>query len=328
MKFESLLGGLNKDQRDWFDVTRIMNPRMFARFVKAFDSNFRFVHYTSADAAMAMIRNEEVWMRKSSCMKDYMEVQHGHDCLVGAYRKHQERSQAIFDGMFPGLSTRLARDFDAWVPQLQLDTYITCISEHDDSEDTIGRLSMWRAYGSATGVAIVVNKAPFLMPSDVLKAYTSPVEYLNEMRFEEEYVEFLNEIESNSAFLMSQGEEAVFGGLLNAFRLRILCTKHPGFHEEREWRIVYTPSYQRSERLVQDIKSIGGTPQPIYKILLKDAPEEGLNGIQVRSLIDRVIIGPTQYPSAIREAFVTLLEGVGVADPDSKVVVSDIPLRT
>jgi hypothetical protein len=44
-------------------------------------------------------------------------------------------------------------------------------------------------------------------------------------------------------------------------------------------------------------------------------------------LIDRIIIGPTEFPEAIKEAFTDILANSGVSSPEAKVVVSDIPLR-
>src|ERR1700722_17593128 len=41
----------------------------------------RFVHYTSADAALKIINSKRVWMRNTTCMSDYREVQHGYDVL-------------------------------------------------------------------------------------------------------------------------------------------------------------------------------------------------------------------------------------------------------
>ena len=72
---------------------------------------------------------------------------------------------------------------------------------------------------------------------------------------------------------------------------------------------------------------IGGTPQPIYKIPLQNVPEEGLVGVEIPELLERIIIGPTEYPLAIREAFETLLADAGVDDPASLIRVSDLPLR-
>lgn len=39
-----------------------------------------------------------------------------------------------------------------------LHSYITCFSEHLESEDKYGRLSMWRGYGKGTGIALVLKK--------------------------------------------------------------------------------------------------------------------------------------------------------------------------
>jgi hypothetical protein len=79
--------------------------------------------------------------------------------------------------------------------------------------------------------------------------------------------------------------------------------------------------------LIKEIQVIAGTPQPIYKIPLKDIPDEGFVGVEIPALLDRIIIGPTQYPWAVYEAFVELLADADVKEPTSKVFVSDIPLR-
>ena len=38
----------------------------------------RFVHYTSADNALKIIRTKRLWMRNTTCMADYREVEHGY----------------------------------------------------------------------------------------------------------------------------------------------------------------------------------------------------------------------------------------------------------
>jgi hypothetical protein len=42
--------------------------------------------------------------------------------------------------------------------------------------------------------------------------------------------------------------------------------------------------------------------------------------------LDRIIIGPTEFPHVSFKAFVDVLEELGVVDASKKVVVSDIPL--
>ncbi len=39
----------------------------------------RLVHYTTAEAALNIIRTKRFWMRNTNCMSDYREVQHGFD---------------------------------------------------------------------------------------------------------------------------------------------------------------------------------------------------------------------------------------------------------
>jgi hypothetical protein len=94
-----------------------------------------------------------------------------------------------------------------------------------------------------------------------------------------------------------------------------------------EWRVVYTHELNTSTRLVRDVKVIDGTPQPIFKIPLKNVPEVGLTGVTLPELLERIIIGPTQNTQVIRDAFVELLTQSGVPDAGKKVFLSEIPLR-
>jgi hypothetical protein len=321
----TVIQGLTSEQ---LHILQIFYPYAFSKVSEAISKGTRFVHYTTADAALKMLVSREVWMRKSSCMNDYMEVEHGFECLNAAYKKHKERFSSIFDSLFPEFSKKLEELFNSWLPHFRTESYVTCISEHDESENRTGRLSMWRAYGHSAGVGMILNAAPFLRPSDALKAYTSPVAYLDGEAFGQEFFNLLQSIEANIPTLKALGEEVVRAHIFEVFRMAILCTKHPGFKEEREWRVIYTPTYQKSARLLSEIQSINGIPQPIHKIPLKDVPDEGLVGIEIPNLVGSVIIGPTNFPLAIKDAFVAKLEEFGVVDARSRIVISDIPLRT
>lgn len=311
------------------DVRRIQifQPYLFERTMTARNVNQRFVHYTNADTALRIFRNREVWLRKSSCMNDFMEIEHGLNCLNAAMQAHGDAIKSLFNGMFPGFHEKLIGLLNEWLPKFRSETYITCMSEHDVDEDRIGRLSMWRAYGGAAGVAVVMNGAPFLSPTEALKAYTSPVSYIYVATYPSVFEKFVKDVQENAEFVRSLGEEIVFNNVFEAFRSTLVCTKHPGFLEEREWRVIYSPALQTSPRVRREIESIAGVPQPVAKIPLVDVPTEGLVGIEIPALIERVIIGPTQYPAVIWEAFVAELHAAGVPDAEKKVIVSDIPLR-
>lgn len=285
----------------------------------------RFVHYTRAEAALSILKNEEVWLRRTTCQNDYMEVQHGLDCLYSSYPK--SRFRTAIEAIYPGINEEISNLFEVWKPHLQVDTYLICVSEHRDEEDKYGRLSMWRAYGHGTGVALVMNSTPFFGQSDALKAYTSPVAYMDDAMFAIALDKVGANIENNADYIKQMGREGLIGQVFHMLKFAALCTKHPGFGEELEWRIVYTPRLEKSEHVLRSIEIINSVPQPVQKIPLKNIPDEQLLGVQIPELLNRIIIGPTQFPSSIREAFVDQLKELGVQDADQKVVMSDIPLR-
>ncbi len=214
------------------------------------------------------------------------------------------------------------------MPYFHNTTYIACLSEHtDDDDDKYGRLSMWRAYGESTGVALVLNNAPFLAYIGPPGVYSSPVLYLDDELFELELQKVVGGIRCHYDFLRDQGRDTVCDAMFNAFKFSVLCTKHPGFSEEREWRVIYMPSMEQSPNVERSIEIVNGTPQPICKFRLKNLPEIGLTGLEIPEILDQVIIGPTKYPDAICEAFVALLERAEVKDAESRIRVTSIPLR-
>ncbi len=307
----------------------IFHPYAATQQAAVFSNGIRFVYYTRAETAMRIIKNKQIWMRKSMCMNDFSEVQHGLDCLYATYRGEVgNRFRSVLDRLFDGLRSEIEQLFDGWTGHLRWDSYLTCVSEHKVEEDMLGRLSMWRAYGGTNGVALVMNNAAFQAtePSDVLKIYASPVAYFDKKKFEEKFAEVVNNLEKEVDFLKEQGREEIKGRLFRMLAFAVLCTKHPGFKEEAEWRVIHCPWWENSPHLLKETELIQGVPQPVYKIALEDIPEKGLFGITISALIDRIIIGPTRDPLAMAEGFRDLLAHAGVEQPN-KIHISYIPLR-
>jgi hypothetical protein len=319
---------LTPDQKRLY---QIFHPFAAAQQASAFSKGTRFVYYTRAETAMRILKNRQLWMRKSMCMNDFMEVQYGLQCLTDVYLRSEtgKKFQSVLDHLFNGLRPEIEQLFDKFRIHLQMDTYITCVSEHRDEEDTLGRLSMWRAYGGTSGVALVMNNAPFQAtePSDVLKIYGSPVAYLDAQKFTEEFGEIVKNIENEADFLKQQDREQIKGRIFRMLTFAAVCTKHPGFAEEVEWRVIHCPWWEPSAHLIKEIEVIQSVPQPVYKIPLRDIPEMELFGITIPALIDRIVIGPTRDPFAIVEAFADLLAKAGVDQPYKRIFVSNIPLR-
>ena len=309
-------------------LIHIFHPYAMRKIREAREKNTRFAHYTTADAAMKILKTKQFWMRKTSCMNDYMEVQQGLVCLKRAYCGDVgERFKETLNGMFPGITSEIEERFNEWTPYFQNTTYIACFSEHEDADDKHGRLSMLRAYSESTGIALVLNNAPFLRYEGPTGVYSSPVSYLDDVSFEHEMQRIVEGIRGNVDFLLAQDQDSIRDAVFNAFKFAVLCTKHRAFSEEREWRAIYLPAMETSPHVEKSIETVGATPQPIYKFNLKNAPDIGFVGIEIPELLNRIIIGPTKYPDAMYEAFTSLLADAEVEDPASRVHVSGIPLR-
>lgn len=285
--------------------------------------NIHFAHYTSADAAIKIIRNKEVWMRNALCMNDFSEVRYGLQCLHEPYEK---LLKPFLETIFPKITQEFTDIFDGWKPHFLYQTYLSCVSEHHEKENYTGRLSMWRTFSKTTGVAIVLNRSPFFSESNALNVYTSPVAYFRDSDFSEELDKMIKKMKSIEGSLREAGEVRVTNYLFWALKFAVLSTKHPGFDEEKEWRLIFSPSEGYSH-LSSSIEVIDDIPQRVYKIPLKDFSHMGLHGTTIPELIDKIIIGPTQYPWPIHDAFTEVLREEGVVNPEKKVVVSDIPIR-
>ena len=231
------------------------------------------------------------------------------------------------DACFPGLADELRDFFNAWLPGIRQETYLICISEHLPEEDQHGRLSMWRGYGGDTGVAIVLNGDVMLRESHAVGAYSSPVAYLTPAAFAAEFQKIAENIATEAEYVKTLDREIVRNYAFNMLRFAVLCTKHPGFHEEREWRVVACPAMHPSQLLVLHVKVVRGIPQTVLKLNLEDHPDDGVVGLALPQLLNRIIIGPCEFPVLALKAFRQLISAAGVAAAEDKVIVSDIPLR-
>jgi Protein of unknown function (DUF2971) len=312
-------------------LAQIFMPYIVRELSRVKEDNVDFVHYTTADAARSIIVNNCIWLRNSLLMNDYSEVQHGLRCLEFAWgTDHGLRLRALMDQIQEGMSQRFAEAFDGNRAEFLHETYLLSISEHGDAvEDRYGRLSMWRAYGSTTSVAMVFHQQPFVSPSDALKAYTSPVFYGDPEDYAVEFAKVVEGIEANIDFLkeVGGGGDWLYDTLMDTFRNSVLSTKHPSFREEREWRVIYNPHPNPSPNILKDDVSINGTPQRIYKIPFINHPDEGFTGATLPEALKRLIIGPTLAPYPTFQTLHDLLQTAGVQDVGEKLVCSFIPLR-
>jgi hypothetical protein len=248
--------------------------------------NARFVHYTSAEAALSIIKSKRIWMRNTTCMSDYREVQHGFEILKTFFSEGSKRENFIeaLDECVPGAAEEAIKLFDQWwidsPSGIQLNTYIASISEHDDKEDFHGRLSMWRALGSDVARVAIVLKIPWYTGATrELNTLFSPVGYLTQTEVHAEINEVSGNVRANRDFLRSVDRSIIVTNVFAALLAGVTCLKHEGFHEEREWRAIYNPKRMPSPLMESSIESFRGVPQTVYKFPLDQTVSKALRGL-------------------------------------------------
>lgn len=304
----------------------IFLPEFYTKTRKMAEEGQRFAYYTTADTALKVLKNEELWLRNSTVMNDFSEISYGLRLIThtfsGEFSKHfRETVNAVFAGTIE----KAEQSLNTWFADWKFETYLACISLHDRAEDKSGRLSMWRAYGDT---AIVIKNTPMVTTTEKLGVFSMPVMYWSDAQYRDELFKVTKMINRNQSYLRDLGQDTLVSYIHHMFFHIAIGTKHPGFAEEKEWRIYFRPNEVKAPLIKPEVVVLRGVPQIIYKLPLKNDPKSDLHEADIPSLLDRIIIGPTQYPHVSVSAFQQVLGELGVKDKKDKVIASDIPLRS
>lgn len=309
----------------------VFNPEATRRRLAIHKNGERLVHYTSAENAMKIISTQRIWLRNTNCMSDYSEVLLGFRYLQQFFgdQGRRQRFVAALDACYPGLGSDSITHIEQWIPEIQSNTYICSVAEHDPKEDIIGRLSMWRAFGqTATARAAIVMNVPDPWLAEGLHVTLAPVEYITDYQEVEARLEqVIRDVQANVGFLQTFPRDRLLLMAAGVLASVAICSKHVGYREEREWRGIYMPNYWPSEVIERSTETVGGIPQIIYKVPLIEDPAHDVVGVGISTLVERIIIGPSNYPLPIGMAFMDALRGAGVADAEKRVFASNIPIR-
>ena len=289
----------------------------------------KLAHYTNVVSFEGIFGKNEFWLSNPLFMNDHEELRfgmlEGHQMLLNSplvsgacmtAERHQE-----FIGYYE-------QAFEEHANGLALDTYVGCFSLHDSDLDKDGRLSMWRGYGaSGDGIAIVMDTARIKSVQD------SPM-ILSEVKYgtAEERREWIKVMISKFAVVIAinklEGEALRVAARMFLQRLRYfaLFTKHAGFADEREWRMVYFKERDTkgiyTDRLSYHIGPFGVEP----KLKMKVVVEAGVSSID--ALVESIITGPTVSSPIAVASLKRMLESMGKHELTKLVHPSGTPLRT
>jgi hypothetical protein len=80
-------------------LRKIFMPFAEDRTARAQSENIRFVHYTSAEIALRIIREKRIIMRNTLCMNDYREFEHGLEQLANFFKPGSATRTIFFSAM-------------------------------------------------------------------------------------------------------------------------------------------------------------------------------------------------------------------------------------
>lgn len=102
-----------------------------ARLFEAF--YYPSVFKRTADAVAAkIIKNKDIWMRKSHDINDYRELEHRqHGCLMSAHHKHRDKLCALMDSIYPRLCAELETLFAGRMLHFRANACIAYASEQN-----------------------------------------------------------------------------------------------------------------------------------------------------------------------------------------------------
>jgi Protein of unknown function (DUF2971) len=190
---------------------------------------------------------------------------------------------------------------------------------------------MWRGYGgNGNGAAIVFDAAKINARYDT-PIVIAKVEYAStEMR--KEWVS--QKVGQFAKLLLAANvpdDELYIPAHYFFERLKLfaLFTKHPGFKEEREWRVAYLPDRDPNHVLTNMIDYWIGPRGLEPKLKLKIGPIPGIadDDFAPARIVDRIILGPTLSNPLTRISIKKMIEKVRPELKD-RISGSTIPFRS
>lgn len=288
--------------------------------------NGHLAHYTSVNAASSIIENQELWLSHPKYANDFLEIEYAQGMMKNIFvGEWGERFIGVLNAAHGNVGDEVREIFARYlttdwknISDLS-NVYMTCFTEHVESEQELGRLSMWRGYARDNGVALCFSTEPFKQETNKLKIYSSPVFYADFPDFLHQFVRIVLGLEENLTLLKNAEPQQLKETAKSFLIFTLLSTKHPGFREENEWRILYLGEN------VDHIEDGEHKEKPIKKFKLANVQSGEIN-LNTKNIIDRVIIGPIEDSESVKKKLTDSMSIIGM-DSEDVIIDSEIPYR-
>lgn len=288
-------------------------------------------HYTSIGNLEKVLQADELWFSNPLFMNDLEEVRFG--VLRGVdlvLASQQIRDACKSTARIQLFTESFHHYFQRFEDEHAFDTYVFCLSEHDRN-DYDGLLSMWRGYGgNGNGAAIVfdtgqlksVEEAPLIIAKVHYGSADDRIAWLEGTLAKFATILAKTEISDEKLYLAAHA-------LFERIKLFALFSKHRGFAEEREWRVVYVRDRDQANTLAPMFHYWIGPRGVEPKLRLKVAPIQGLTAddMSLNKIVERIILGPSLSSPLARTAVLRMLDRLNKPELKERVHASTIPFR-
>lgn len=296
------------------------------------------VHYTDFSALEGIVRNREVWFSSVMAMNDFDEVVRGKQLLEEMSLEGGPLHDIIktifnYDEEIGRLFNSSYRDH---IEGDLFETFVSCWSTCDPKQREHDNLTMWRGYASeGNGVAIVID--PLALGLDKLfdsHIIICPVFYETVEEFADRAKRLLtlfhDKVLEVGVDLIRKHSGFAAGAFAEVCFYLAITHKHPQFRQEKEWRFVWRNHKEPNERRKNFLQS-KIVRRGLYEFFcfpietdLELAPVE----MSIHSLIQEVMVGPTDDSYLKSRAVRTLLSKHGFDVTRTHTTISEIPFRS
>jgi Protein of unknown function (DUF2971) len=267
-------------------------------------------HFTTAAGLLGVLTSSRMWATDLRFLNDAEESVYARERFVHAVRDVENPALAPTHSLhdladeFGQTFARYKRLVEQELSSFPFGVYVACFCESGDL------LSQWRAYGSDHGYAIEVKVDAL---EDAFRGRQEMSLELRQVRYGQDAADDLV-----AAAMHAVSEDTNLGHLgvhahFMAARLAsmVATVKHPGFKEEREWRIVSTFESENPQ-----LVRFRSTPMAIVPYIEVPLPKDAFISVRV---------GPGRHVDVREEGVRRLLAAVGC---EAAVCHSNLPLRT
>lgn len=288
-------------------------------------------HYTNLKNLENIVASEEIWFSNPLFMNDIEEIRFGIVRGVDNLILHEGISRALgTEDRVQNFHRSLEHYKDYYDENHVFDTYVFCLSEHKNGNDD-GTLSMWRGYGDNGNGAALIFDSSKIEPMENTPLIVARVHYESE----EKRVGWMSDLGDKIAEIFDQNEipdthiYVVAHQAFERLKLFSLFTKHIGFSEENEWRIVYFSDRDNRKFLEDNMHYLNGDRGVEPKLRVPVRPFEGVisEGVSFENILHAIILGPSNSTPLQHRSVKRMLEVRGKATFADRLRSSSIPFR-